>query len=86
MYEIFVLWKGEGGGLEPLYFTFFALVADSVLSLAVFAELMRVGTVLLQAIALSAERFEEISPIDISFIFVRGACFLPWSAWRWTAI
>lgn len=65
---------------------FFALVADNVLSLAVFAELMRVGTVLLQAIALSTEHFEEISPIDIPFFFVRGACFLPWSARRWTAI
>lgn len=65
---------------------FFTLVADNVLSLAVFAELMRVGTVLLQAIALSTEHFEEISPIDIPFIFVRGACFLPWSARRWTAI
>jgi len=26
MYEIFVLWKGKGGGSETPYFIFFALV------------------------------------------------------------
>lgn len=46
MYEIFVLWKGKGGGLETPYFTFLPWLQDSILSLGVFfTELMRVGSV-----------------------------------------
>ena len=50
-----------------------------------FVEIMRVGTLQLQAIALSSEHFEEISPIDILLVFGEKGC-LPQGLRRWAAI
>lgn len=77
MYEIFALWKVKGGGLESLCFTFFALLADSVFSLAVFAELMRVGTVLLQAIALSLSTLKRLAPLIFPSSLLEGHASFP---------
>lgn len=77
MYEICALWKVKGGGLESLYFTFSALLADSVLCLAVFAELMRVGTVLLQEIALSLSTLKRLAPLIFPSSLLEGHASFP---------